>query len=108
MAVTLKLLNAGAVTVSPAAIYTVPAGATGGAIVSNIRLVNTTGGALTVNVFFNPVTGSTVRLIEVSKSIAAGDLLVIKPELTLATSDAIEASASATGIDFVVCGIERS
>ncbi len=105
----LKLLATGGVTTSQASIYTVPAGATGGAIVSNVRFVNTTASAITLNVFYNPVAGgaATVRLIELNKSVAPGDLLIIKPEITMATGDALEAIASATGLDCVVSGIER-
>ncbi len=111
MPFTLKLLATGVVNhTAQTVIYTVPAGATGGAIVSNVRFVNTTGSALTLNLSYNPVAGgaATVRLLELNKSIPAGDLVVLKPEITMATGDTLEAIASATGIDFVVSGMERS
>ena len=92
--------NAGTVT----GLYTVSATALG-AIVNNVRIVNT-GSAAIVNLFFKPSGGSQIRILDKDKSVAAGDILVMKPELTMAPSDAIEVTTS-VAMEFVVSGMEK-
>jgi hypothetical protein len=76
------------------------------AIVSNVRLVNTTGGTVFANVTYNVSGGGAARISDNNKSIAAGDILTIKPELTMSVGDVIYVSTSAA-IDYVVCGVEK-
>jgi hypothetical protein len=109
MPFTIKLLGADAISgAGTTALYTVPGSALG-AIVNNVRLVNTGAAAVTVNLFFKPSGLSQVRILEKDKSIAAGDLLVVKPELTLAPSDRIElVTTGSPSIEYVVSGVEKS
>src|SRR5947207_9036395 len=102
----IKLLGAGVTNAgSVTGLYTTSATALE-AIVSNVRLVNTGGSSVTVNLFFKPSGGSQIRIWDKDKSVLAGDILVAKPELTMAPSDAIEVTTSAA-MDFVVCGMEK-
>lgn len=93
--------NAGTLTVP----YSVSSPALG-AIVNNLRFVNTGGSPVTVNLFFKPSGGSQIRIFDKDKSVAAGKLLIVKPEITMGQGDAIEVTTSAA-IDFVVAGVER-
>lgn len=52
-----------------------------GAIVSNVRFVNTAGSSGTVNLFIKRG-GSQYRILDKDKVVAAGDILVVKPEIT--------------------------
>ena len=106
MAYVIRLLkaditNAGSVT----NLYTAsaPALATN---VSNIRFAYTSGASRTVNLFFKPSVGSQIRILDKDKSVANGDILLVKPELTLAAGDAIEVTTSAA-LEYVVCGVEK-
>jgi hypothetical protein len=74
------------------------------AIVSNVRLVNTGGSAVTVNVYVNGTAGQ-YRINQKDYSLPAGEILTIKPPLTLAAGDYIQSSTSAV-VDAVVCGAE--
>jgi len=100
----IKLLATGSLN-GGGTLYPVP-GTTTGAIVSNIRFVNTGGSAATVNLYFKPNGGSQIRILDRDKSVPAGDVLVVTPELTMAPSDAIEATTSAA-MEYVVSGMER-
>jgi hypothetical protein len=95
----IRLLGAGSANGASTVLYS----ASSPAIVSNVRLANG-GSAATVNVYCRH--GALVQISERNKSIAAGDILTIKPELTLAATDTIEASTSAA-VDFVVSGVEK-
>jgi hypothetical protein len=108
MALIVRLLgaeatNAGTLT----GLYTVSSPALG-AIVDNVRLVNTGGSSVTVNLFVKPSGGSQVRILDQDKSVppGIGSALVIKPELVLSVGDAIEVTTSAA-MDYVVSGMER-
>jgi hypothetical protein len=111
MAFIIRLLGAGVTNAGTLTVpYSVSSGASPsllGAIVSNVRLVNTTLNPVTANVFYR-VSGSPnqVRISDKDKSVAAGDLLLVKPELTMGVGDTIEATTSAA-IDYVVCGVEK-
>jgi hypothetical protein len=105
MAFVLKLLKAGQTNNGTATtLYTVPAATS--AIISNIRFVNTSGSSATVNLFFKPGGSGSVRILDKDKSVPSNDLLVVKPELTLAATDVIEATTS-VAMDCVVCGMEK-
>jgi hypothetical protein len=105
MAFVLKLLKAAQTNNGTATtLYTVPAATS--AIVSNIRFVNTTAGSATVNLFYKPLGVGPVRILEKDKPVPANELLLVKPELTLAATDVIEATTSVV-MDYVVCGMER-
>jgi hypothetical protein len=108
MALIIRLLAANVKTASGnTALYTVPT-TVSGAIVKNIRLVNTHTGSVTFNLYFTPSGGSQVRILDRDKSFAVGALVVVKPELTMAPSDKIDLSTSAgTSIDYVVSGFEK-
>jgi hypothetical protein len=110
MAFIIRLLGAGVTNAGTLTVpYSVTSGASPpllGAIVSNVRLVNTTLNPVTANVFCHPSGGSQVRISDKDKSLAAGDILTVKPELTMGVGDTIEATTSAA-IDYLVCGAER-
>jgi len=104
MAFIIKPLGVGNIAVNTTTdLYTVPAG--GSAIVNNVRLVNPGAGTVTASVYFRRG-GVQYRISERNKIIPVGDILVIKPELTLAAGDAVESSTSAA-VDAIVCGLER-
>ena len=107
MAIAIRLLNVGAISgAATTALYTVAAPAQG-AIVSNLRLVNTGGGSTAVNLYFTASGGSQISILDKNKPIAAGDILVVKPELTMALSDKIElVTGSGAAIDYAVSGAE--
>lgn len=110
MPITIKLLKADVLTTTvDADFYVVPSTATGGAIISNIRIVNTGGTTKKVNMNYRSSGGTVVKIIERDKQVAAGDLVVVAPELTLAANDIIEAwGESGSTFDCVVSGIERT
>lgn len=106
MSMVIKLLGANSITTTtPGPLYTVPASALG-AIVNNIRIVNT-GSSVDVNVYLRSG-GTDYRISDTNKNIAANAILLLKPEVTLAPSDEIKLVASATpALDFVICGMEQ-
>ena len=106
MPFTIKLLDHGISNGSTKVLYTVDASALG-AIVSNVRLVNTGGSAAAVNLYYKPNGGSQVRILDRDKSIPASEIVVVKPELTMAASDKIELVTTSTSVEFVVSGMER-
>lgn len=102
----IKLLGHGTVGAGAATVYQVTTPVLGG-IVNNLRLVNAGGSAATVNVFYRATTGGTqIRVFDKDYSLAASAVVVIKPEITLATSQLIEVSSSAA-VDYVVSGMEQ-
>ncbi len=108
MALVVKLLSSGPTNANAlTGLYTVSSPALG-AIVHNIRLVNTGSVAATVNAFVKPSGGSQIRILDQDKSVPVGigSALVIKPELTLGPLDAIEVTTS-VAMDFVVSGVEK-
>src|SRR5437660_159115 len=110
MAFIIKALGYGTLIVSGTAdLYTVPAAKSAlviGAIVNNLRFVNTGASSATVNLFFKASGGSEVRILDKDKSVAAGIALVVTPELTMAPADEIHVTTSAA-MDYVVSGVER-
>jgi hypothetical protein len=105
MGFNLKLL--GAARISSAMVTPLYTASGAGAIVSNIRLVNVGGSSITINLFFRPSGQSQIRILDVNKSIAAGDPLVVSPDLTMAAGDAIELTTTGTPtLDWAVSGVE--
>ena len=104
----IKILGAGAtIANAKTGLYTATPAPPGlGAIVQNVRLVNTAAASGTVNLFFKPNGGSQIRILGKHKPVVAGDILVVKPELTIGPSDAIEVTTSQV-MDFVVSGVEK-
>lgn len=82
--------------------YTVPA-ATITAVV-NFFLTNTTGAAITITLKISGITRISAYALPAGSTISYGDP---KP-LGMATADLIQASASATGVDFMVSGVETA
>jgi hypothetical protein len=79
-----------------------------GAIVSNIRILNKAGSAATLNFYYRPSGGSQQRVYGRDYSLPAGELLVVKPEITMGPSDRIElVTLSGASLDYVVSGMER-
>jgi hypothetical protein len=107
MALVIKLLKAGPTnSATNTQLYSVSSPALG-AIVDNVRLVNTGGVPVTVSVFFKASgSPSQVRILDRDLVVGTGSSVVVKPELTLATGDAIEATTSVP-MDCVVSGMER-
>ncbi|MBI2928464.1 MAG: hypothetical protein HYY24_22575 [Verrucomicrobia bacterium] len=114
MALGIRLLGAGVISgaattvLYPNSNYPVPAGVLG-AIINNVRIVNTHATNSTqVNLYYTPSGGSQLRILDQNKSINAGDLLVVKPDLTMVPADKIElVSASGASLEWVVSGVDQ-
>jgi hypothetical protein len=109
MAMIIRLLGAGAITTAATTpLYSAP-GTVLGAIVDNVRVVNLAGSSVTVNLNYTPSgSSSPVRILDWNKSIAANDLVVVKPELTMAPGDKVElVTTGSPNIEYVVCGTEK-
>ncbi|HVR37014.1 MAG TPA: hypothetical protein VMS21_14305 [Methylomirabilota bacterium] len=108
MPFTIKLLGHGGISgAATTALFTVDANALG-AIVNNVRVVNTGGSATTVNLYYKPNGGSQVRILDRDKSIPASEIVVVKPELTMGASDKIElVTVSGAAVEYVVSGMEK-
>ena len=106
MAFVIRLLNANVTNAGSQTVLYSCSSPNQGAIVNNIRFVNTGGSAATVNLFFKPSGGATHRILDKDKSVAAGDIFVVKSDLTMFTADQIEATTSAA-MDYVVSGMEK-
>jgi hypothetical protein len=117
MALIVKLLKAGETNNNQQTVLYSVSSPVAGAIVNNVRLVNTQGNDLKVNLFVRPSStpATTIRLLDrdfiASNSVG---VLIVKPEVTLGQGDQIEVTTSlATGqtgsaiMDFVVSGAER-
>jgi len=74
------------------------------AIVSNVRIVNNSGGSGIVNLFFKPSGGTQHRIYTRDFSLPMNEILVVKPELTMALGDTIEVTTSAV-MDYITCGM---
>jgi hypothetical protein len=111
MAIQIKQLGRGTLPTSEGDLYVVSSNKAG--IVKNIRLVNTTGSQITVNLYMKRGTGTSYRIAPVSQAIAANAAYIDDKEVTLefvtdaASSDRITGWASATGVHYVLSGIER-
>ena len=103
MAFIIKLLCAKSVNGANQTLYSVTSPKS--AIVSNVRFVNALGSAVTVNVYFHRGANQ-YRINQKDYSLPAGEILTIRPQLTLAAGDYIECSTN-YAVDAVVCGVER-
>ena len=103
----LRLLGSGGITTATTtALYTVP-GTVLGAIVNNVRLVNLSA-SVNINLYYTPSGGSQVRIWDWNKSLPANDIVVVKPELTMAPGDKIELVTTGTpSLEYVVSGAEK-
>lgn len=99
MATTSKALFRGAATTTTTTLlYTVPASTT--TVVTEIMVVNTAGSAGTFTMALDDVS------IATTVSVGAYDSTVIPLKQVLATTKTIKGGASATTINFHICGVE--
>lgn len=103
MALIIKLLNALQTNVgSLTTVYS----ASADTVVKNIRFA-TSGSSGTINLRLNPSGAAAARLIlNKDKALAANDILVVTPEITMKSGDTIEVTTS-VAMDCVVCGAEK-
>ena len=97
-------LGQAALTTAQTTIYTVPSSSR--VYLKEIDICNTTGGALTVNVFLVPSgsTAGTTNAVLYGNSIAANTTYQWKGVQILNTSQALIASASASGLTLIASG----
>src|SRR5438093_591781 len=106
MSLIVRLLGTGQTTANQnTVLYLVPTTVLG-AIVRNVRLVNTTGSQIMANLFYTPSGGNQVRILDKDHTINANELFVVTPELTMGPSDKIELTTSQT-VNYVVSGVEK-
>lgn len=98
MATTSKALARTAAATSSTTVYTVPAGTT--TIITNIAVTNTATSAATYTILLDDVSFATTA------AISANDTIVIDAKQVLAAAKTIKASASATTVNFHICGVE--
>ncbi len=94
------LFRGAATTTTSTTLYTVPSGYT--AVVSEVLVVNTAGSAGTFTMALNDVS------IATTVSVGAYDSTVIPLKQVLAANQTIKGGASATTINFHICGVEIS
>jgi len=98
MATTTKTLYRGAAATSSATLYTVPSSTT--TVITNIAITNTASAAATYTISIDGVT------FAAASSIAANDTIIIDLKQVLATTKIIAGLASATTVNFHICGVE--
>jgi hypothetical protein len=109
MAVTILSLASGPLPTSKTTIYTSPTTPSAlTTIVKSIRLVNTAATPTTVNIYlFRPADNNDRRIFPQNMSVPAGGLAIDDQEITMTSGDLIKADCSASGIDYVISGIQR-
>lgn len=101
MATTTKVLFRGAATTTVGTtLYTVPSSTT--TIVTSIGITNTASTAATYTL------GLAGTNFATTVSIAANDTIIIEPKQVLATTNVLTGGASATTVNFHICGVEIS
>ena len=101
MATTTKVLFRGAATATVGTtLYTVPASTT--TIVTSIGITNTAATAATYTL------GLAGTNFATTVSIAPNDTIIIEPKQVLATTNVLTGGASATTVNFHICGVEIS
>ena len=100
MATTTKVIARTAAATTSTTLYTVPSATT--TIVTNIAITNTATSAATYTLTFGGVAFAT------TSSIAANDTIIIEPKQVLATTNVLTGGASATTVNFHICGVEIS
>jgi hypothetical protein len=98
MATTSKVLFRGAAATSSATLYTTPSATT--TIVTNILVTNTAGSAGTYDLLLNDVSMAN------DVPVAANDTVSIDMKQVLEATHTIKGLASATTINFHICGVE--
>jgi hypothetical protein len=98
MATTTKVLSRTAAATTSTTLYTVPSATT--TIVTNIAITNTATSAATYTLGFAGVSFATTA------SIAANDTIVIDAKQVLDATNTITGLASATTVNFHICGVE--
>jgi hypothetical protein len=101
MATTTKVLFRGAATTTiGTTLYTVPSSTT--TIVTSIGITNTAATAATYTL------GLAGTNFATTVSIAPNDTIIIEPKQVLATTNVLTGGASATTVNFHICGVEIS
>ena len=101
MATATKVLFRGAATTTiGTTLYTVPASTT--TIVTSIGITNTAATAATYTL------GLAGTNFATTVSIAPNDTIIIEPKQVLATTNVLTGGASATTVNFHICGVEIS
>lgn len=98
MATTTKVIARTAAATTSTTLYTVPSATT--TIVTNIAITNTATSAATYTLAFGGVTFAS------TSSIAANDTIVIDAKQVLVATNTITGLASATTVNFHICGVE--
>lgn len=98
MAVISKVLSRGAAATTNSTLYTTPAGST--AVVTNIAIANTTSSAATATVNLNAVA------VLSSVVVPANSTSFVDLKQVLTASQTITGSASTTGVNFHISGVE--
>jgi hypothetical protein len=98
MATTTKTLYRGAAATTSATLYTVPSSTT--TVITNIAITNTAAAAATYTISLDGVVFAS------ASSIAANDTIIIDVKQVLATTKIIAGLASATTVNFHICGVE--
>jgi hypothetical protein len=98
MATITKTLYRGAAATSSATLYTVPSSTT--TVITNIAITNTAAAAATYTISLDGVVFAS------ASSIAANDTIIIDVKQVLATTKIIAGLASATTVNFHICGVE--
>lgn len=107
MSLTIKNLGVGQLAATVGDLYTVPAATT--AIVRQLVLVNTDTVARTINLYYTKAAGSDRALFELAYSIDPGKSVCLDRVLTMGAGDKVRGSASsASKVDYIISGIERS
>jgi hypothetical protein len=101
MATTTKVLFRGAATTTVGTtLYTVPSSTT--TVITSIGITNTASTAATYTIGFAGTSFATTA------SISPNDTIIIEPKQVLATTNTITGGASATTVNFHICGVEIS
>jgi len=98
MATTPKVLFRGAASTSSATLYTVPSATT--SIITNILVTNTSGSNANYDLLLNDVS------IANDVPILANDTVSIDMKQVLVATNTIKGLASATTVNFHICGVE--
>jgi len=98
MATTTKVLARTAAATSSTTLYTTPSATT--TIVTNIAITNTASAAATYTLALGGVAFAT------TSAIAANDTIIIDAKQVLVATNTITGLASATSVNFHICGVE--
>lgn len=103
----IKSLADGQLGTTKATLYTAPTSKQ--AVISTIRLVNTSSSAVKINLYFKASGGTSRRLLPKDMEFGARFSAVLDDEITLEAADIIEGDATiASAVDYIISGIENS